>query len=230
MSGKYLVKSAALWVSNEGFGTAHRRYNVGVVDLLALNSSRVQQINQDKGDAGILIGDFKFGLELPNGLSERAGRRSRHDSTGPCGRGEEFAEEYLAARPEYRSVTFKFAQPSARRVIERRSGKTRIDQKFVSRKTALPGVGTIDVFATESHRGIRQTALQNGQRIHETAVSCRWLLGERLQYNRIAFAIRLESRVGGCPDQFCRHQNFTRVIDLDNHWNLLINDIRFRSY
>jgi hypothetical protein len=90
-----------------------------------------------------------------------------------------------------------------------------------SRKTVLR------VGAAESHRWIRQPALQNRQRIHEAVASFAGLLRQRLQYNRIAFALGFETRVRGCLHQFRWHKNFARVIDLDNHRKLLINDIRF---
>jgi hypothetical protein len=96
-------------------------------------------------------------------------------------------------------------------------------------KTALPGVGAIDVFAAECHRWISQPAMQNRQGINEAVPSFAGPLGKRLQYDRIAFAIRIETRVGGCLHQFRRYKDFARVIDLDNHRKPLINDIRFRE-
>jgi hypothetical protein len=96
-------------------------------------------------------------------------------------------------------------------------------------KTALPGVAAIDVFAAESHRRIGQPAMQNWQRINEAVASFAALLGKRLQYNRITFAIRSETRMGGCLHQFRRYKDFACVVDLDNHRKLLINDIQFRE-
>lgn len=81
---------------------------------------------------------------------------------------------------------------------------------FVSRKTVLPGVGAINVFAAEGHRWIRQPALQNRQRIHDAVASVAGLLSKRLLYNRITFAVRFETRV------------WSRL-----HQLFLINDIRF---
>src|ERR1017187_4291849 len=88
---------------------------------------------------------------------------------------------------------------------------------FVSRKTALPGVRAIAIFAAESHPWIRQPALQNGQRIDEAVASFHGLLRERLQNDRIALSIRFKTRMGGSLHEFCRNQNFAPVINLDNH-------------
>src|ERR1035441_4643082 len=96
---------------------------------------------------------------------------------------------------------------------------------FVSRKTALPGVRAIDVFAAESHPWIRQPALQNGQRIDEAVASFHGLLRERLQNDRIALSIRFKTRMGGSLHEFCRNQNFAPVINLDNHRELLLSII-----
>src|SRR5579859_2894253 len=100
---------------------------------------------------------------------------------------------------------------------------------FVSRKTALPGVGSIDLFAPECHRRLRQPAVKDGQRVQEAVASFTVLLGKRLQYNRVTFTVRFETRMWSRLHQFRRYKDFTRVVDLDNHRKLLINDIQFDS-
>lgn len=40
------------------------------MDLLSQDRPRFQQIKQDSGDSGILIGNFEFGLELSNGVDK----------------------------------------------------------------------------------------------------------------------------------------------------------------
>jgi hypothetical protein len=90
---------------------------------------------------------------------------------------------------------------------------------FVSRNTALPGVGAIDVFASESHRGIGQPPFQDWQRVDEAASSPSRPVRERLEYNCVALAIRFESRTGRRPHEFRGNQNIASVIDHDNHRN-----------
>jgi hypothetical protein len=92
---------------------------------------------------------------------------------------------------------------------------------FVSRKTALPAVGAIDVFPAEGHRWISQLTFQDRKRIADVVAFSRRLFRERPKYNRIALAIRFEASVRGGLDQLGRNQNLASVIDLDNHRELL---------
>ena len=45
----------------------HRGNDVGIVNLLSPNASRLQQIERLSGDASVLVCYFEFGFELANG-------------------------------------------------------------------------------------------------------------------------------------------------------------------
>src|SRR5271154_4130314 len=96
---------------------------------------------------------------------------------------------------------------------------------LVSRKTALPGVRAIDVFATEGHRWFCQTTLQNWQRIDEAVASSHQFLREGLENNRVTLAIRSKTRMRGGLHELRGNYNLARVIDLDNHRKLLLSMI-----
>jgi hypothetical protein len=49
---------------------------------------------------------------------------------------------------------------------------------------------------------------------------------EGLEHNRIAFAIRVQTRMCGRSHQLRRNQNLARIIDLDNHHELRTIDDR----
>jgi hypothetical protein len=194
------------------------------VDLRSVDLSRLQHVKEDSGDSGILIGNFKFGLELANGLNKRVERR-RGGTMAP-GR----VVEATNSRSTWRLVQNKNPSLSsplnrARGVIKRRSGKTRIDQDV--------RVGKDGATWRRRHRCLRagKSSLGRTTAPPKWAVNrlgggfFSWLLREGLQYNRITLAIRPESRMWGRPHQLRRNQNLARVIDLDNHHELpTVND------
>ena len=72
---------------------------------------------------------------------------------------------------------------------------------LASRKTALPAVVVIDLFAAEGHIRIAQPGRKRRPAIQDTAVLWRGA-GDRFKHEDVALAISLELGMGGGLDEF----------------------------